>query len=155
MHPYDPSYRRLRYIRYADDWLLGYDGTREEAEEIKGKIGVWLQENLKLTLSEEKTLITHAVKGAARFLGYQIVNQQYNGHIYKGRRRSLNGTIGLRVPEDVIEKKCAQYLKQGKPTHRPKLLEHLRPRYAQNRTEGKRVRGVREVIGVAFSLRNS
>src|SRR6266516_7627539 len=102
---------------------LGYDGTRQEAEEIKRKIGVWLQENLKLTLSEEKTLITHAVKGAARFLGYQIVNQQYNNHIYKGRRRSLNGTIGLRIPEDVIEKQCAQYQKNGKPASRPKLLE--------------------------------
>ena len=123
MDPHDPSYRRLRCIRYADDWLLGYDGTREEAEEIKRRIGVWLQENLKLTLSEEKTLITHAVKGAARFLGYQIVNQQYNNHIYKGRRRSLNGTIGLRIPEDVIEKQCAQYQKNGKPASRPKLLE--------------------------------
>src|SRR3989475_12291842 len=43
MDPHDPSYRRLRFIRYADDWLLGYDGTREEAEEIKRRIGVWLQ----------------------------------------------------------------------------------------------------------------
>ena len=123
LDPHDPSYRRLRYIRYADDWLLGYDGTHEEAEEIKRKVGAWLQEHLQLTLSEEKTLITHAVKGAARFLGYEIVNQQYNAHIYKGRRRSLNGTIGLRVPEDVVEKKCAQYQKRNKPTHRAKLLE--------------------------------
>ena len=123
LDPHDPSYRRLRYIRYADDWLLGYDGTHEEAEDIKRKVGAWLQEHLKLTLSEEKTLITHAVKGAARFLGYQIVNQQYNAHLYKGRRRSLNGTIGLRIPEDVIEKKCAQYQKRNKPTHRAKLLE--------------------------------
>lgn len=123
LDPHDPSYRRLRYIRYADDWLLGYDGTHEEAEEIKRKVGAWLQEHLKLTLSEEKTLITHAVKGAARFLGYEIVNQQYNAHIYKGRRRSLNGTIGLRVPKDVVEKKCAQYQKRNKPTHRAKLLE--------------------------------
>ena len=40
--PHDPDYRRLRYIRYCDDWLLGYTGTRREAEDIKGKIGSWV-----------------------------------------------------------------------------------------------------------------
>ena len=37
--PNDPSFRRLHYIRYADDWLLGFTGTRREAEDIKGKVG--------------------------------------------------------------------------------------------------------------------
>ena len=46
-----------------------------------------------------------------------------NWDYQQGRRRSLNGTIGLRIPNEVIEKKCAQYQKNGKPTHRPKLLE--------------------------------
>ena len=84
---------------------MGYDGTREEAEEIKRRIGVWLQENLKLTLSEEKTLITHAVKGAARFLGYQIVNQQYNGHIYKGSYDGLycEGCESFKTEKEVKE----------------------------------------------------
>ena len=57
--PDDPGYRRLHYIRYADDWLLGYTGTRREAEDIKGKIGRFLGYRLKLELSERKTLITH------------------------------------------------------------------------------------------------
>ena len=55
--PDDPDYRRLHYIRYADDWLLGYTGTRREAEDIKGKIGRFLGYRLKLELSEHKTLI--------------------------------------------------------------------------------------------------
>ena len=41
--PNDPGYRRLHYIRYADDWLLGFTGTRREAEDIKGKVGRFLR----------------------------------------------------------------------------------------------------------------
>ncbi|GHP00649.1 hypothetical protein KSF_106960 [Reticulibacter mediterranei] len=68
--PFDPNYRRLRYVRYADDTLFGFIGSKAEAEEIKGKIRGWLKENLKLELSIEKTLITNATTEAARFLGY-------------------------------------------------------------------------------------
>src|SRR5262249_42220486 len=64
----DPDYRRLRYVRYADDFLLGFVGPREEAEEIKRRIGEFLRDQLKLELSETKTLITHARSGHARFL---------------------------------------------------------------------------------------
>ena len=72
----DPNYRRLRYMRYADDTLFGFAGPKAEAEEIKRQLKEFLQENLKLELSEEKTLITHAKTEAVRFLGYQIVAQQ-------------------------------------------------------------------------------
>src|SRR5439155_13033868 len=70
--PADPDYRRLRYIRYADDFLLGFAGPKAEAEEIKTRIGRFLKETLKLELSEEKTLITHAATKAAKFLGYEL-----------------------------------------------------------------------------------
>jgi group II intron reverse transcriptase/maturase len=65
----DPNYRRLSYVRYADDFLLGFTGPRSEAEEIKQLLREFLREQLKLDLSEEKTLITHARSEAARFLG--------------------------------------------------------------------------------------
>src|SRR5215470_14804956 len=68
--PLDPDYRRLRYVRYADDWLLGFCGPRVEAEAIKSQLGAFLREELKLDLSEPKTLITHARSQAAHFLGY-------------------------------------------------------------------------------------
>jgi hypothetical protein len=68
--PYDPEYRRLRYCRYADDFLLGFVGPKEEAEEIKRRLRIFLQEELKLELSEAKTLITHARTETARFLNY-------------------------------------------------------------------------------------
>jgi hypothetical protein len=70
--PGDPGYRRLRYCRYADDWLLGFTGPRQEAEQIKARIGEFLHDQLKLELSPAKTLITHGRTQAARFLGYEI-----------------------------------------------------------------------------------
>jgi group II intron reverse transcriptase/maturase len=70
--PNDPGYRRLRYVRYADDILLGFNGPRSEAEDIKQQLRQFLQEELKLELSIEKTLITNARSRAARFLGYEV-----------------------------------------------------------------------------------
>ncbi|SQN62575.1 reverse transcriptase domain-containing protein [Escherichia coli] len=53
--PFDPHYRRLRYVRYADDFLLGFSGPKSEAEEIKKEITLFLQNNLSLEVSQEKT----------------------------------------------------------------------------------------------------
>jgi hypothetical protein len=119
--PDDPDYRRLRYVRYCDDFLLGFAGPRREAEEIKSKIGEFLREELMLELSEPKTLITHATSQAARFLSYEIRTQRANTKITRGRR-AVNGVVGLFVPRDVIRDRCARYLSKGKPALRGSLL---------------------------------
>jgi group II intron reverse transcriptase/maturase len=119
--PNDPDYRRLRYVRYADDWLLGFAGPRLEAEQIKTRIGTFLREQRKLELSESKTLITHAASQAARFLGYEIRTQLTDTKLTKGRR-AVNGAIGLFVPRDVIRQKCANYMREGEPAQRGQLL---------------------------------
>jgi len=123
----DPEFRRLRYVRYADDFLLGFNGPKSEAEEIKQQLRTFLQETLKLELSEEKTLITHARSEAARFLGYEITIRQEDRKRYvssNGRdRRSINGRIGLRVPRDVLKAKVANYMRNGKVIHRAEM-EH-------------------------------
>jgi group II intron reverse transcriptase/maturase len=122
---HDPNYRRLRYIRYADDFLLGFNGPKSEAEEIKQKIRTYLQEELKLELSETKTLITHSRKETARFLGYEVTIRQADEKQITtksgGKRRSLNGTIGFRVPKEVVEEKCQGYMRHGKAAHRHEL----------------------------------
>ena len=118
--PRDPGYRRLRYVRYADDQLLGFAGPKAEAERIKDQLATFLREDLGLELSSEKTLITHARTRAARCLGYEIIVQQADSRITHGRR-SANGMIALRVPRDVITAKCAPYLRRGKPAHRSAL----------------------------------
>ena len=73
--PNDPGYRRLRYSRYADDHLLGFTGPKAEAEQIKDQLAAFLRDELKLELSADKTLITHARTRAARYLGYEIITQ--------------------------------------------------------------------------------
>ena len=119
--PHDPGYRRLRYCRYADDHLLGFAGPRAEAEQIKQRLAQFLRDELKLELSQEKTLITHARTGAARFLGYEITVRHADRKLARGRR-SVNGAIALRVPVPAVKAKCTPYLKLGKPEHRPERV---------------------------------
>lgn len=119
---HDPEYRRLWYVRYADDFLLGFIGPRSEAEEIKQRIRVFLSDTLQLEMSAEKTLITHATTQAARFLGYDIINQQGDMR-QTGNRRSANGRIALMMPSDVLRKKRQEYMSEGKPSHRGFLLQ--------------------------------
>lgn len=121
--PHDDTYRRLHYVRYADDTLFGFVGTQQEAEEIKQRLGQFLRDTLKLEMSQEKTLITHASTEAARFLNYHIVNQQ-NDTKHTQKRRRMNGRIALLVPPDVVESKCTPYQLDGKPIHRKLLLEN-------------------------------
>lgn len=120
-NPQDPDYRRLRYVRYADDHLLGFIGPKAEAEEIKQRLATFLRDDLKLELSQDKTLITHARTGRARFLSYEITTQHADHRLTRGRR-STNGAIGLRVPRTVIKAKCSRYLQRGEPADRPGLL---------------------------------
>ncbi len=122
LDPHDEGYRRLHYVRYADDTLFGFVGTRQEAEEIKQQLSHFLRETLKLEMSQEKTLITHASTHAARFLNYHIVNQQ-NDTKHTQKRRSANGHLALLVPPDVVESKCIPYLRAGKSIHRTEMLD--------------------------------
>lgn len=119
--PEDPGYRRLRYVRYADDFMLGLAGPEAEAEEIKEQLRTFLREELKLELSQEKTLITHAQTRAAHFLGYEIATQQADDKLDRHKVRNVNGRIELRVPAAVVEENCAKYLKDEKPMHRAEL----------------------------------
>jgi group II intron reverse transcriptase/maturase len=112
---HDPDYRRLRYVRYADDFLLGFIGPKEEAEAIKVRLKTFLSDHLKLELSEEKTLITHASERAG-FLGYEVMIRQSD------ERPQLNGTLELRLPSKVLDKVCTRYMREGKPTHRTELI---------------------------------
>ncbi|MFE3002471.1 group II intron reverse transcriptase/maturase [Nocardia sp. NPDC059246] len=96
-------------------------GPKAEAEEIKQRLTRFLREELKLELSQDKTLITHACTEAAKFLGYEITVLHNDGKLTHGKR-SVNGVARLRVPSSVIKAKQAPYLARGKPERRPNLL---------------------------------
>jgi len=141
---FDPNYRRLRYVRYADDFLLGLIGSRDEAEAIKDRLKTILRDNLKLELSEEKTLITHARTERARFLGYEISVKNDD------TRRRLNGSVTLRIPSKVLREKCQRYTQEGKPSRRTELLQNSD--FDIIATYGAEYRGVVEYYKAAENL---
>ena len=129
----DGSYRRLKYIRYADDFILGVIGSKEDALRIKEDIKSFLSESLALELSEEKTLITHTGK-SAKFLGYEITVTRDN-HQRRDVRGCLRRTYGKRVRLNVsmatLRDKLLEYgameikLRNGKEIWKPKCRSGL------------------------------
>jgi group II intron reverse transcriptase/maturase len=157
--PQDPSYRRLHYCRYADDFALGFIGPKAEAEEIKRQLTTFLREELKLSLSEEKTLITHARSQAAKFLGYEVTVLQNDTKRTRVKRsntqrrydqRSINAGIGLRIPRKVLLDKCARYMKRGKPIHRSELANESD--FTIISTYQQEYRGLVEYYRLAYNL---
>ncbi|WP_427006401.1 reverse transcriptase domain-containing protein [Pseudarthrobacter sp. H2] len=148
--PQDPGYRRLRYIRYADDHLLGFAGPKAEAEAIKERLGVFLREELRLELSPEKTLVTHARTGAARFLGYDI-RVGHNQRYHRKGRRAVNGEIQLGVPDEVIKSAAAPYMAKGKPGRRAAWIGH--DDYSIVANYGAKYRGIAQYYMLAGDIR--
>jgi group II intron reverse transcriptase/maturase len=107
----DSEYRRLRYVRYADDFLCGIIGSKEDTQVIKEDIKKFLSEKLKLELSDEKTLITHS-ETPANFLGFHIRNRK-SDHTKRdsiGRlKRCYSKTVEIKIPQDAIKKKLLAY----------------------------------------------
>ena len=129
----DGSYRRLKYIRYADDFILGVIGSKEEAQRIKEDIKSFLSESLALELSEEKTLITHTGK-SAKFLGYEITvtrNNHQRRDVQGRLRRTYGKRVRLNVSMATLRDKLLEYgameikLRNGKEIWKPKCRSGL------------------------------
>jgi group II intron reverse transcriptase/maturase len=125
----DPHFRRLRYVRYADDFILAFAGPKSEAEEIKAIIGESLRDKLHLELNTDKTLITHARTEHARFLGYAISIYQEDGKQTrtkrtKQRRRSVNGHVRLGIPYGLVTERTRYYERGGKPVSELAMLTY-------------------------------
>lgn len=93
--------KKLKYVRYADDFLIAVKGSREDCQWIKSKLAEFIVDELKMELSEDKTLITHSSK-CARLLGYDV-RVRRSGKIKRGgpghvKKRTLNGGVELLVP---------------------------------------------------------
>mgnify|MGYP000862651503 CR=1 FL=1 len=103
---YQDNHKRICYVRYADDFLIGVVGSKEDCVAIKAELKEYLAEVLKLELSDEKTKITHSSE-SARFLGYDVSvrrSQELKRRSDGIKQRVLNGTVMLNVPlQDKIE----------------------------------------------------
>ena len=107
----DADFRRMQYVRYADDFLISVIGNKAECETIKADITQFMREQLKLELSDEKTLITHA-QDKAKFLGYEIFIRKSDA-VKRNRdgvlKRDFNGAVVLTLNSAVIQKKLTEY----------------------------------------------
>ena len=107
----DADFRRMQYVRYADDFLISVIGSKSECETIKADITQFMREQLKLELSDEKTLITHA-QDKAKFLGYEIFIRKSDA-VKRNRdgvlKRDFNGAVVLTLNSAVIQKKLTEY----------------------------------------------
>ncbi|RYE12088.1 MAG: maturase, partial [Sphingobacteriaceae bacterium] len=130
----DADYKKLKYVRYADDFLIGVIGSLEDCRQIKQDITEFLNDKLQLVLSEEKTLITHTEK-PARFLSFDITVRKSDltkRNIEGKLRRAYHKKIVIKIPPDTIRKKLLDYevleiklhngKEQWKPKHRKGLI---------------------------------
>lgn len=124
--------KKIKYVRYADDFLIAVNGNRQDCEKIKQELTEFISTTLKMELSQEKTLITHS-NTPARFLGYTVRVRRDQQIKPKGKfkTRSMNNKVELNIPfKDKIEKFLFlngivnQRSDNGRlePIHRPQLL---------------------------------
>ncbi len=127
--------KKIKYIRYADDFLIGVNGSREDCVEIKRKLAGFIGQTLKMELSDEKTLITHS-NHYARFLGYDIRVRRDTKVKRVGKmkhaKRTMSNKVELVIPlsdkihKFIFSKGIAIQERNGnlRPVHRAELL-HL------------------------------
>ena len=110
-NPMDADFRRLQYVRYADDFIIGIIGAKEDARAVKQEVSSYIASQLKLELSDEKTLVTKATD-RAKFLGFEIrVTPQSNltKKTKSGTKaRNFSGHVMLEVPTSVIQNKSLE-----------------------------------------------
>ncbi|MEC5261203.1 reverse transcriptase domain-containing protein [Bacillus amyloliquefaciens] len=131
--PMDTNYKRIQYVRYADDFIVGIIGSKKDCLKIKEDLTVFLNKNLKLNLSQEKTLITNSSK-KARFLGYDIQIKR-SSHTKTDKNGNLRKTQNLRCKLYMPAEKWINKLKEykalkitadgkWKAAHRTYLINH-------------------------------
>jgi RNA-directed DNA polymerase len=109
--PLDANYRRLTYIRYADDFLIGIIGTREEAKSVMKQVAEFLDNRLHLEIATDKSGVVHASEGV-RFLGYDVRTYTSNRIVKTVRSirsvtaRDPSERMQLHIPQERLRKFC-------------------------------------------------
>lgn len=140
----DPEYIRVKFLRYADDVIVGIIGPKTTAEAIKEELAYFLANDLKLELNREKTVITHLPTQKACFLGYEFrtmsgrfkranMRQKHSLHNFVVTTKTGTGSIALYAPLKTLSAKLKKYMRNGKPASLPILVnqpvEHIIEHY--------------------------
>jgi hypothetical protein len=123
---HDPSYTRVKFLRYADDVAVGIIGPKVLAEHIKEEIAAFLRDELKLELNREKTHVIHLPTTKARFLGYEVkaatarlrkrnLRRKGSPHNVVQTVKTNVGNMKLLVPLRDLTTKLKKYMTHGKP----------------------------------------
>jgi nicotine oxidoreductase len=105
---------KINYIRYADDFIVNIRGEKNQVLELKEIIKKYLNDTLKIELSEEKTKITNIKHKIVKFLGTYIKQRAArNRHLVVrdklGRiQRTSGNTIILEAPIQDLQKKLIE-----------------------------------------------
>lgn len=118
----DPLYKRLSYVRYADDWIIGIRGSYKDALNILSKVKDYCA-NIGLTVNMEKTKITSINLDRALFLGVNISRSRTENRLLKGRGgflRRANKQLRFEAPLDRIKSKLREsgFIKYNESTER-------------------------------------
>ncbi|MDO8057385.1 reverse transcriptase domain-containing protein ['Gossypium sp.' phytoplasma] len=143
---------RVEYIRYADDFIIGVKGEYDKAEGIKNQVTQWLEQDLKLTISKNKSKIVKASKGT-RFLSYLIkVKLTNKTRERKTAKNSLNGKVQIQILQAKAKEYGHEYnwLKEGKVKHDETLVK--RDELETIRTYRTIVRGIIQYFYLADNL---
>jgi group II intron reverse transcriptase/maturase len=119
---------KIRYIRYADDWIIALNSTHEVATQIKDQVRHFLKTELSLELSDEKTKITHLPSTKAHFLGTYIYRHDRRHSISRltksaqGKNKTSNFRIQLEAPTNMLAAKLAGLGYYDLETKRPRAI---------------------------------
>lgn len=108
---HDGAYKRIQYNRYADDFVIGVIGSKADAEQVKSDIGTFLHDTLHLTLSDEKTKVTHSAE-PVRYLGYDFCvtrDRNFKRTKYGRLQRVWNNQVKLVMPHEKWFDKLLEY----------------------------------------------
>ena len=118
--PKDNNFRRMGYVRYVDDFIIGFTGTKDEAKEIKSRIESFLMDELKLKINETKSYICHSSQRDIKFLGFFLRYFPSNKVIKDPSKPYKDGTgighqlkatainqVQLRIPVELILRRAA------------------------------------------------
>ena len=122
----DPSYIRVKFLRYADDTIVGIIGPKSLAERIRDEMAIFLDEDLKLELNTDKTRLTHLPTEQAHFLGYGFktasprwrrrnLQRKRSPHNVVQTVKTTSGNIKLLVPLRKLSDKLDKYMANGQP----------------------------------------
>jgi RNA-directed DNA polymerase len=134
--PYDPTFRRLYYCRYADDFVLGVIGSKAEAHDILHQVEQFLHQHLRLHVARQKTGVKHAREGV-RFLGYDLrsftseCRRKFKKQGIYTRQRVVREQLQLHIPQAKLYAFARKHgygnLDLGAATHRGALLRNDEP----------------------------